>query len=218
VQSWQADLGKAGAGGCGEAVREEVEMPWLPLYLFDADFGTLLALLNEDPEIAFVISDGVGRWKAIATLDAFNDKRLAIWHVPSGPLPLLAAVTGDPHDEINDPWGGWTERRASVEASTPYFGPGHPGIFWLNLKNYQQGNEDAIGISSFEWIGHRYSIIGNVPAPDTDKWWKRFASKIRRLSIKMPRGGPNGPFKPEIYALPSAARAIANGKEAANNP
>jgi hypothetical protein len=193
-------------------------MPWLPLYLFDDDPDVLLAMLNDDPEAAFIVSGGIGRWKAVETLPTLAGKRHAIWHVPSGPLPLLAAVHGDPDSEITDPWRGWTERRASADPTTPYFGAGHPGIFWLNLKNQSQSNERTIGLSSFEWIGHRYAMLGQVVQPSTDKWWKKLSRSVRRSASKLPRGGPNGAFKPEIYALPGAVRAFAEGKEADDNP
>lgn len=194
-------------------------MPWLPLYLFDDDQDVILAMLNDDPEAAFIVSDGIGRWKAVATLpDLESPKRHAIWHVPSGPLPLLAAVHGNPDAEVTDPWQGWTERRAGADASTPYFGAGHPGIFWLNLRNELRGSTRKIGLSSFEWIGHRYAKIGKVVEPSTDKWWKRLTRTIRRSGSKVPRGGPNGPYAPEIYAMPAAVRAFAEGKEADGNP
>ena len=109
-------------------------MPWLPLYLFDDDTVSLLTILNDDPEVAFIISTGIGQWKAAQTLPDLTGRRYAIWHVPSGALPLLPAINGDPDDKILDPWQGWTERRAGADPTTPYFGPGHPGIFWLNLK------------------------------------------------------------------------------------
>jgi hypothetical protein len=193
-------------------------MPWLPLYLFDNDSDILLSLLNDDPAVAFIVSDGVGRWKAIETLNAFVGRRHAIWHIPSGPLPLLAAVSSDADGEVDDPWHGWTERRADADPTAPYFGPGHPGIFWFNLKNHPQRYEPTIGISSFEWIGHRYSKIGKVVEPATDKWWKRFNATIRKLSTKVPRGGPIGAFKPEIYAMPKAIQAFSDGRKADENP
>lgn len=193
-------------------------MPWLPLYLFGDDTDALRTMLSNDPEAAFIVAGGDGRWKAVEALDALDGRRHAIWHVPSGPLPLLPTIHGEPDGQIMDPWQGWTERRAGADPTTPYFGAGHPGIFWLNLKNHHRANERTIGLSSFEWIGHRYAKIGTAVEPATDKWWKRLTATIRRTSLKMPRGGPQGTFKPEIYALPGAVRAFAEGKVADDNP
>lgn len=193
-------------------------MPWLPLYVFGEDPDILLAMLNDDVEAAFIVSDGNHRWKAVETLTTLAEERYAIWHVPSGPLPLLDAVHENPDGEITDPWKGWTEKRTGADPTTPYFGAGHPGIFWLNLKNRSQANERTIGLSSFEWIGHRYAKIGQGVEPATDKWWRQLNASVRRLSSKVPRGGPKGTFKPEIYALPGAVRAFAEGKEADDNP
>lgn len=193
-------------------------VPWLPLYLFGDDTDIVRTMLNADPEAAFIVSDGINRWKAVKALDALAEKCHAIWHVPSGPLPLLPALSSEPIGQIVDPWQGWTERRKGADPTVPYFGAGHPGVIWLNLRNRNDANERTIGLSSIEWIGHRYAEIGHAVEPATDKWWKRLNTSIKRRSSKMPRGGPHGALKPEIYALPDAVRAFAEGKEADYNP
>lgn len=178
----------------------------------------LLSLLNDDPEAAFIIADGPGKWKAVETIDAFRDRRCLIWHVPSGPLPLLAAVFGDRDSEVADPWAGWTERRAGAIPSIPYFGPDHTGHVRLTIKNFAGGNESRIGLSSIEWIGNHYARIGSPADPSTERWWKRLRAALGRISKKVPRGGSFGDSKPEIYALPDAFRAFAKGMEADINP
>jgi hypothetical protein len=193
-------------------------VPWLPIYVYGDDPDTLLAILNDDPEAAFIVADGVGQWKAVKTVSALTEKRYTIWHVPSGPLPLLPATHGSPDDQIVDPWAGWTERRAGADPTSPYFGPGHPGIFWLNLKNHSRADEQTVGLSSFEWIGHRYAKVGCSVEPMTDKWWKKLTKAIKRSSSKVPRGGPSGTFAPEVYALPGAIQAFAEGRKADDNP
>ncbi len=193
-------------------------MPWLPFYAFGDDPGTLLSLLNGDPEAAFIIADGPGKWRAVKTIEAFRDSRCTIWHVPSGPLPLLAAVHGDRHGKVADPWAGWTEQRAGAVPTMPYFGPDHTGNVRLTIKNFAGGTEPRIGLSGIEWTGNHYARIGSSADPATEQWWKRLRAAISRISRKVPRGGPLGQTKPEIYALPDACRAFANGIGADINP
>jgi hypothetical protein len=192
-------------------------VPWLPLYLYDEDADRVLEMLNDDPDVMYIVSDGPSRWKAIAALTSVPAGRYGLWHVPSGPLPLLG-LSREREGWIADPSSGWEELKPGFDPSTPYFGAGHPGIFWLNLKNELPGSENYIGLSSFEWIGHRYDALGVKASADTDKWWKRLGSGIRRVATKVPRGGPGEPTKPEIYALPNALAAFQRGLPAARNP
>lgn len=193
-------------------------MAWLPLYIYGDDADQLLGMLNGDPDIAFLISDGPSRWKAVAALPGLPVGRYPLWHVPSGALPLLGPAGAEPIDWIEDPWRGWNEQRSGRDTSNPYFGAGHPGIFWLNLKNEAGGSERQVGLSSFEWIGHRYDVLGIKASADTNKWWKSFGAAIRRKSKKVPRGGLASPFPPEIYALPEALRQLELGLPAVDNP
>jgi hypothetical protein len=107
-------------------------MPHIGIYYLDSEIEILLHRLNEDEEIAWIVADGPGRWKAqkrIATLEA---REYALWHIPGGPLPLewekssLFVSTF-----VEAPWEGWTEKRRG-NGSTPYFGAGHPGVFWID--------------------------------------------------------------------------------------
>ena len=79
-------------------------MPWLPIYVYGEDVDALQGMLNRDPETAFLISDGPSRWRAVATVESFPRRRYAVWHVPSGPLPLLGPTGAEPVDWIADPW------------------------------------------------------------------------------------------------------------------
>ena len=159
-------------------------MPWLPIYVYGEDADALQEMLNKDPEAAFLLSDGPSRWRAVATIESFPRRRYALWHVPSGPLPLLGPTGAQPIGWIEDPGRGWQEQRSGYDTSNPYFGAGHPGIIWLNLKNEAGGSESQIGLSSFEWIGHRYDVLGNRASAETDRWWKRLGSAIRRNTKK----------------------------------
>jgi len=193
-------------------------MPWLPIYLYGEDASALQGMLNKDPEAAFLISDGPSRWRAVATVEKLPRRRYAIWHVPSGPLPLLGPTGAQPVDWIDDPWQGWQELRSGHDTLNPYFGAGYPGMVWLNLKNEAGGSEGEIRLSSFEWIGHRYDVLGNRASAETDRWWKRLGAAIRRNTNKVPRGGLAEPTPPEIYAFPEAHRQLELGLSAVDNP
>jgi hypothetical protein len=195
----------------------ESAMPWLPLYVDNADLQQLLSWLNSDEEIAFIVSDGPKRWKAVSSLDKFGRGCYCIWHLPSGPLPLLGLGTIK-DSEVPDPWAGWTELRTGADPDTPYFGAGHPGIIWLNARPTACRNPKAIGLSSFEWIGNRYRVLGRPAAETTEKWWQRLRKSVKKVSHRIPRVGPcDGPL-PEIWAFPSAHVAILSGVPRDSNP
>jgi hypothetical protein len=191
-------------------------LPWLPLYVDDADLEQLMSWLNTDEEIAFIVSDGPKQWKAVPSLEKIASGRYCIWHLPSGPLPLVGY--GSIKDgQVFDPWAGWTEVRTGADPSTPYFGS-HAGIIWLNAWPTSYRNDAAIGLSSFEWIGNRYRIIGK-PAPEaTEKWWQRLRKSVKKVARRIPRNGPcDGPYL-EIWAFPSAYEAIISGVSCDSNP
>ena len=138
-------------------------MPWLPLYATETDLKWLLEVLGENPELAFLVSAGEHRWIAVKKVEYSADCRICLWHIPSGPLPLLREK-GQEIGVVGDPWKGWTEERAGAGTSNPYFGAGHVGMIWLNARAQGKHKKGGIGLSSFEWIGNRYSLLGR-PAP-----------------------------------------------------
>ena len=79
-----------------------------------------------------LVEDGFRqRWKAVRTVERLKDGNHKLWHIPAGPLPLLAE--DGPDRDIHDPWEGWTERRSGADPTTPYFGAGHPAEIRLEL-------------------------------------------------------------------------------------
>lgn len=98
-------------------------MPSLSFFVDEQDICLLLDRLNADPEIAFIVPDGLPEnkqteprlgpaffvddgklkgevesprlWKAVRTADALTDGLHSLWHVPAGPLPLIE-VKKDP--------------------------------------------------------------------------------------------------------------------------
>jgi hypothetical protein len=147
-------------------------MPSVSFLADEDDFSTILAYLSANPEVAFIVAARPGRWRAVAALERIDVDRTALWHVPSGPLPLLAAAYGQPSQLIQDPWSGWNERYPGKDRSCPYFGAGHPGIIWLIHNPEGPGTSHGVGISEFGWIGNHYSIIGRPADPATERFWK----------------------------------------------
>lgn len=192
-------------------------MSWLPMYVDKADLQQLLSWLNSDEEIAFIVSDGPKRWKAVPSLQKIASGRFCIWHTPSGPLPLLGYGTIK-DTSVSDPRSGWTEVLTGADPNTPYFGSGHPGIVWLNAWPAAYRDPKAIGLSSFEWIGNHYRCIGR-PAPETtEKWWQRLRKSVKKVAHRIPRDGPCDGPRPEIWAFPSAYEAILSGVPRDSSP
>ena len=94
-------------------------MPWLPIYANANDFPIILDWLNRSEDLAFIVSDGRSRWRAVESIDTLDNNRFCLWHVPSGPLPLLHAKPSREVGSISDPWKGWKELREGADASQP---------------------------------------------------------------------------------------------------
>jgi hypothetical protein len=183
-----------------------------------ADYVALLsAMLNADEEIAILVTDGPRRWKAVLGLSTLSMGRIGMWHIPSGPLPLLAPDKKDAL-QVHDPLSGWNEMRTGADPTTPYFGAGHPGVIWLNLRPHPKERNSACGMSSFEWIGNHYSLIGNPATKATELWWRSLRRRIRRIAKKVPRQHLSSPSRSEIFAFPAALILLEAGKSFDANP
>src|SRR5262245_46034700 len=108
-------------------------MPCILFYADEKDFRILLNFLNDHPDIAFIVSNGPHRWRAERKVPRLK-RESALWHVPSGPLPLLYPPPSEKEERIRNPWEGWKELFPGADTNSPYFGPGHPGIIWLNRQ------------------------------------------------------------------------------------
>jgi len=192
-------------------------MPWLPLYIDEYDARKVFCILNSDPEVAFIVSDGPKKWIARKSIESITDGRHSIWHIPSGPLPFLYS-DGRPSSTIMHPWQGWTEDKQCVDPGEPFFGPTATGIIMLNIWTHSKWVSCGIGLSSFEWIGNYYRIIGFPAHPTTELWWKNLRRTIKKMAVKrIPRSGPVEGNNPEIWALPSALDKIVNGVDRDDN-
>ena len=187
-------------------------MPYILFYADEKDFKTILRWLNEHSEIAFIVPDGPHRWKAELAVSGLRRSYIALWHVPSGSLPLLHPPPSNKEDRIRDPWRGWKELFPGADRSCPYFGPGHPGIIWLNRQPRSSSVRGAVGMSGFEWIGSRYSRVGSPVSPATRRFWSHLQKWIEESATLIPRKGRlTGPRR-EIWAFPSALASFKGGR------
>lgn len=120
-------------------------------------------------------------------------------------------------EPITDPWSGWQERRAGRNPDAPYFGVGHPGVYWLNLRT-GPGRSGEIGLSSLEWIGNHYRPIGSAAGPSTERHWKTLRRWVAKVAVRIPRSGDLAGTGAEIFAFPHALAAIRNGTTRDPNP
>ena len=73
-------------------------------------------------------------------------------------------------------------------------------------------------MSSFEWIGNRYRLIGEGAPEVTEKWWQRLRRQIKKRAVRIPREGPTDGPNAEIWALPSALKHVQDGTIRDANP
>lgn len=195
-------------------------MPWIPFYADDSDFIKIVDYLNEDEEIAFIVSAGPVSWKAVSKVNYHHlHETTWLWHIPGGPLPLMRHPAAN--NVITDPFAGWEDHSPKdlEYRRTPYFGP--ECSVALELKINVQGirDLDAIGISSFGWVGNRYSVIGS-PAPLVTKaYWEKLRRWISKNSKKkISREGPLDAGEKEIYAFQNAYEKFLGGTKREQNP
>ena len=182
-------------------------MPWIPFYADEGDFRVILDWLNQNDEIAFIVSDGPKRWRAVHTVPRLEDSlQICLWHVPSGPLPLRYPLPSGRIDPITDPWSGWTELRGRADHAWPYFGFYYVGVIWLHRRLRSEEKPDTISLSSFGWTGNQHAKAGHSAPEATKKFWASLRSWTKMNAVRIPRSGPLDGPRPEIWAFPSALR------------
>jgi len=170
-------------------------MPWLPIYADFNDFRTIHDWLNASEELAFLVSDGPNRWRAVRTVPALDPDRVCLWHIPSGALPLLHSHPSLEVSSITDPWRGWQELRTGADASRPYFGAGHPGVIWLNFRP-SSGLATTTGSSAMP-LTHPRKSFGVPCAAGLRSTPKRFRA-TGRLTALTPRFLLSRPRSPRL--------------------
>lgn len=189
---------------------------WLGFYAAQADAELLHQRLNADPEIAFLLQEGPGRWRAVWQLEDPLGKTM-LWHVPGGPLPLLGRGGEEPDTLIEDPFAGWQERREGHDYSVPYFGPSCPFVLELKLitPGWRGLPADIMPMSGLSWFGSP----GRSPVPPaTARWWRNFRGWMRRNAVRVTRWGPLVAPHADIWAMPAALRALEAGMERDAHP
>ena len=220
------------------------------MYLLEKDVEFLSDWLSQDEEIAFLLSNGPEQWiaqkeceilatpaiktglrtfellpKEIAAITPGNfltGKKFdfQLWHIPSGPLPLLGTAStasglapeAYQDEEIENPWLGWIEVRNVENSKIPFFAS-HPGVLRLEVR---LNPTTIIPMSDFQWIGNYYRIIGSPANSLTEKFWKKLRQMATKVGNKIPReNSPGG--KPEIFAFPQAYQEILAGRPCALN-
>jgi hypothetical protein len=213
-------------------------MAWTPMYLLREDLKYLNDWLNQEDEIAFLVSNRESKWIAKKQHDIISEIGTQIfedgddftipdfveynlWHIPSGQLPLIGGTKlkfskedWSYDDKIFDPWTGWKETRSGANPRIPYFGAGHPGVIHLEIK---VSDHDEIPMSSFGWIGNHYKMIGNAADQTTEKFWNKLKRMIKKIGKQIPRSNATD-GKKEIFAFPAAYKEIQNGRQCALNP
>jgi len=182
-------------------------MPSILIYALESDLQTIVDYLNEDPEIAYVIPDGPRRWRTVDRIDQFVAGHHALWHRPSGALPLVGSTEAEPDTPILDPDAGWEERLPSAISGQPFFGS-HPNVIWLHVST---GRPGVVPMCAFGWIGDRYRAIGDGATPAANRWWRRLQRWIRNRAKIAPRGslGASGPV--DVAAFPAALTQLQDG-------
>ncbi|QDP84472.1 hypothetical protein FNJ88_02465 [Chryseobacterium sp. SNU WT5] len=192
------------------------------MYLTKKDVQILNDLLNQEEQIAFLVSNGNRKWIAknehniLEEIERQNSDfgfvEYKLWHIPSGPLPLFDHINSG--KKIVNPFEGWTEITSGADLDVPYFGAGHPGVISLEIKI---NNVGEIPMSSFGWIGNHYKIIGNGSEKVTEKFWSKLRRTIKNLSKQIPRCNQSS-CKNEVFTFANALKEIENGCECALNP
>jgi hypothetical protein len=189
-------------------------MPSILVYALESDLQTIVDYLNEDPDIAYVISDGPRRWRTVDRMAKLIAGHHALWHRPGEALPLVGASDAEPDRPILNPDAGWEERLPSAVPGQPFFGS-HPSVVWLHISTGQPG---IVPMSAVGWIGNRYRAIGQGATPATNKWWQRLQRWIKSQTVTVPRGNLQTSALKDVAAFPAALEQLKNGVPGELNP
>lgn len=193
------------------------------MYLEPSDLETLRVYLNDDDDLAWLVSAGApGHWKAVQRLASLEEGAYKLWHAKSGPLPLPARGVLLDAALVMDPYQGWEDTIRGANAAVPYFGSSHWGVIDLELRirgSTRPGRQTrtSIGLSTFQWIGNLERFIRGPATPETVRRWRELRKWVARMSVKVALV-ENGNPKRTGFAFPGAAQAIQAGVPRDANP
>ena len=181
-------------------------MPSISFVADEDDFRTVLAYLNDHPEVAFIVADGPGRWRAVQALEQLDIDRIALWHIPSGALPADSGQIRPAGRTHPRPMArlGRTPYLATT-AIVPTSGLAIPESSGSSRVHRDPGPAHGVGISEFQWIGNHYSVIGLGAAPATERFWKNLRRWIVRQTTSRASTGDSRAFPSAMARIRAAA-------------
>jgi hypothetical protein len=203
----------------------------LSFFADEEDARILLAWLNADPEIAFIVADGprtprilfyLGyrppqRWRAVRGLKSLKDGEHSLWYVPAGPLLMLTAEPSAGDVPIPDPWAGWTEERPSAFPDKPSLGSSHRGVIrltlWTRHRPYTRSEMETLDETISYWTeGHDLLVESHFQwgggSAKVQEWWRRLEAFVKRSAT--PLAAHLEPSE-VVWAFPSALRKLKAG-------
>jgi len=185
-------------------------MAYILFYADEKDFKVIHKHLNDHSEVAFIVPDGKNRWRSAQTVPRLKRGSVTLWHVPSGPLPLLHPPNGQKATRIRDPWKGWKQLHPP-NSREPFFGD-PPGIITMEVQPQARYAKGGVGMSAFGWIGNYYSMVGFRAKKATEAFWKDLRRWVKENATLIPRKGRvDGPRR-EIWAFASALASFKLGR------
>jgi hypothetical protein len=190
------------------------------MYLDVPDLLVVQEFLNAEEEIVFVLPSEHGNYVKAKRVALQVNAGYTIWHLPSGDIPQDCR---DPDGSIvADPWAKWQVGAIRLRLEVC------PGKYQTFIRRSSEQGYDlatfedtsAIGRSGFNWIGNRFSVIGEKANPDTMRWWKRLRRWVSGNAKKVTSYGPlhSEDSGLEVWAFPAAYSALSRGRPRSINP
>jgi hypothetical protein len=194
-------------------------MPALYLFVHHDDISEIVQRLSVDEAVAFLLSDGVGQWRARQSVDTLPPGDYLLWHQPGGPLPLVESDGRVRGSVIENPWDGWREQRPGANPRVPWLGD-PPQVFQFHLwpdgsplerRSLLSSDSPYLGVSSMSWIGNHWAAVGKPAHPDTSRWWRSWTAWVRRVTTPMLATVPVNSPGNKAYAFPAAWQHLQQG-------